>query len=177
MYKPSLEKCNKKADKHQHRFVRDGNDHKHQCSHRNGNLVFPHIINLHRLPAACGRRDTAKKEPDTGILEAGPFLCPDTQCSQHVMDNDGFSPDKNDHAQHRRKKIPGVHPDDGLQHSMEILPVENTVYGQNENRCKKQSVSYFFLFTCQTSLSFPQALFLLLKNISYNLSNTFLDSL
>ena len=93
------------------------------------------------------------------------------------MDNDGFSPDKNDHAQHRRKKIPGVHPDDGLQHSMEILPVENTVYGQNENRCKKQSASYFFLFTCQTSLSFPQALFSPAKNISYNLSNTFLDSL
>ena len=63
MYKPSLEKCNKKADKHQHRFVRDGNDHKHQCSHRNGNLVFPHIINLHSCPPLADGVIQLKKNP------------------------------------------------------------------------------------------------------------------
>ena len=93
-----------------------------------GTDILFFLIYLHGLPPACGRCDTAEKESDAGILETSPLLSPDVQSTQHVMDNDGLSPDKNDHPQHSREKIPGIHPHDGFQHSPQVLPVEDTVY-------------------------------------------------
>ena len=62
MKEASSKNCNADSDRHQYKLICDRNDHQYDRCHRNGNLFFLHVIDLHWLPTARRRCDATEKK-------------------------------------------------------------------------------------------------------------------
>ena len=110
---------------------------------------FFHIVELHRLAAACGRCDTAEKESDGRKQKTRPLLHRNLEGMHHVPDDDRFSPDKKHDTEQSRQQPPHICPPHCFHHCAKVFAVENTVYRQRKNHNEKTVFTIIFSYSAR----------------------------
>ena len=146
---PEYRQCHTNHNEYQ--LICNRHDHQHQCRHRNGDFLFLHIINLRRLSPRSRRCDAAKEKSHRWKQKTGSLFQTYPKCMHHIINDNGFSPDKYHNADNARYQPQGIDRFYNLCNLSQVFSIEYSIDCSNKNHEQKYHIKYCFLFIFHSS--------------------------